>query len=197
MLIERRGILHAAAIAGALAGLPGCGPKPGGAEPEGAKASEREMRVLTRVSALTIPPTDTPGAAETGVADFAVLGLAHGLAGSGEPTKGASPPLTGLLLLTRFVADLDGAAGGDFLKASAERQLQALTAIDDRAFAKDGKGSPWRKLKALILTGYYTSEAGASQELQYELVPGSWDGDVALTDDARAYSSDWTSVSFG
>jgi hypothetical protein len=197
MLFERRGILHAAALAGALAGLPECAAKPSDTKPEGARASEREMRVLTRVSALTIPLTDTPGAAETDAADFVVLGLAHGLAGSGESVKNASSPLTGLLLLTRFIADLDEAAGGDFLKAGPERQLQGLTMIDNRAFGEDGKGSPWRKIKALILTGYYTSEAGASQELQYELVPGSWDGDVALTDDARAYSSDWTSLSFG
>jgi hypothetical protein len=51
--------------------------------------------------------------------------------------------------------------------------------------------------QGLILTGYYSSEAGASKELQYNLIPGRWDADIPLKPGDRAYSSDWTAVEFG
>lgn len=72
-----------------------------------------------------------------------------------------------------------------------------LEAYDAAAFAPDQKDHPWKKIKALILTGYYTSEVGASRELQYELVPGRFDPDLPLPADNRSWSSDWTAVDFG
>ena len=81
--------------------------------------------------------------------------------------------------------------------APAERRAAALAAIDSEAFASRDSVSPWKPLKALILTGYYTSEAGASQELRYELVPGRYDPDIPLAPTDRAWSSDWTAVEFG
>jgi hypothetical protein len=47
---------------------------------------------------------------------------------------------------------------------------------------------PWHTIKNLILIGYYTSEVGGSQELQYELVPTRFDPDLPMTSATRAYS---------
>ena len=44
--------------------------------------------------------------------------------------------------------------------------------------------------------GYYTSEAGATQELRYTLVPGRWDPDVPLKPGDRGSSSDWVGQTF-
>ena len=75
--------------------------------------------------------------------------------------------------------------------------LYMLGGEKDIAYANGMDGHPWRTIKTLILTGYYTSEVGASQELRFELVPGRWDPALPVTAETRACSSDWTAVDFG
>ncbi|MEA1672041.1 gluconate 2-dehydrogenase subunit 3 family protein [Nitrospirillum sp. BR 11163] len=168
-----------------------------------------QRALLDRVADLTIPDSDTPGALAVGVPAFVTLAFAHGLHGAGAPvpaarfTGGAGP--AGATVLDWLKFELDLKAGGAFLTAAHAVQLQALTALDSEAYAPSGApsgapggdASPWRLLKGLIVTGYYTSEAGASQELQYDLVPGHWDPDVPVGPHARAWSNDWTAVDFG
>ena len=72
-----------------------------------------------------------------------------------------------------------------------------LAKLDGEAFAEGAQDHPWKVIKGLILTGYYTSEVGGSKELRYELVPGRWDPDLPLKPTDRAFSSDWTAVDFG
>jgi hypothetical protein len=86
---------------------------------------------------------------------------------------------------------------GNWLDQTQAAQLAALAALDAAAFAAGGELNPWRKLKALILTGYYTSREGGAQELQYAAIPGRFDPRVPVGPDARGFSSDWTGVDFG
>lgn len=168
--------------------------------------SERQRALISLVSDLVIPRTDTPGARDVGVGDFVILALAHGLSGTGAPM--ASGTVTAALErfqrrdgslrhLAWLEAALDRAAGGDFLRHDRARCAAWLAALDAEAFADGAPFSPWKAIKGLILTGYYTSEAGGSQELRYELVPGKWQWDTPKTPDMRAFSSDWTAVDFG
>lgn len=170
-----------------------------------AAPSERQRLLLRTVSQLVIPRTDTPGAGDVAVGDFVLLALAHGLEKSRLPlADDAEPELQkfrrgdGSLDHAGWLeAALDARAGGDFLGRAPSAQVQALAALDAAAFAEGVKFHPWRTVKALVLTGYYTSEAGAAQELQFELVPGRYDPDLAVTPQTRAFSSDWTAVDFG
>lgn len=167
--------------------------------------SERQRDVMRVVSQIVIPRTETPGAGDVGAGDFVLLGLAHGLERSRAPLPKEAPNA-----LTRHArkdgsldqaawleAELDSRAKGDFLKAAPDAQAQLLTALDAEAYAEGVREHPWRTVKALILTGYYTSEPGGSQELQFNLVPGTYDPDVPVTPQTRAFSSDWTAVDFG
>lgn len=170
-----------------------------------AAENPRHRALADLVSALVIPRSDTPGAAETGVGTFVMLGLAHGLEESRKPlAKDAAPVLKAHLRadgsldqMAWLAAELDRRGGGDFQKLEAARQQAMLTALDGEAYAEGVRAHPWRTIKALILTGYYTSEAGGSQELRYEHVPGRWAPDVPLKPGDRAFSSDWTAVEFG
>lgn len=168
--------------------------------------SDRQQRLMVDVSELVIPRSDTPGAADVGVGDFVILALAHGLGGTRAPmtaatTSAALAPFRrrdgSLRHLAWLEHALDRGAGGDFLRQSRERRVEVLTALDAGAFAPGAAFSPWTAIKGLILTGYYTSEAGGSQELRYELVPGKWEWDIPITPGMRAFSSDWTAVDFG
>jgi hypothetical protein len=163
------------------------------------------LALLREVGELVLPRGATPGAGTDDVAGFVLLALAHGLEGSRQPL----PPLAAERYRAFVRADLaldhcgylraelDSRAGGDFLAASPTQRAAIVAALDSAAFADPQPVHPWRTLKALILTGYYTSEVGAAQELQYELVPGRYDADLALAPGDRAWSSDWTAVDFG
>lgn len=173
---------------------------------EGEAPSGRQQALASEVAELVIPRTDTPGGRDTGVGDFLILALAHGLSGTREPMASGivTPALSsfarrdGSLRHLDWLEDtLDRAARGDFLRRPIEERLKVLSALDGAAMARGALWSPWVAIKGLILTGYYTSEAGGSRELRYELVPGRFDPDIPLKHGDRAWSSDWSAVEFG
>jgi hypothetical protein len=51
-----------------------------------------------------------------------------------------------------------------------------------------GGDGVYARFKELVLTLYYLSEPGATQELRYELSPGKWDGWTEMTPDTRAWA---------
>lgn len=198
---HRREFLGAAGLLALALGLPVGAVPLSALEP--AEAPSPALRALFRiVSQLVIPRTATPGAGDVGTGDFVLLALAHGLEGARRPLPSPGSDLTPFLRSDGSLrhphwlqAELDRRAGGAFLKS--QNRAEVLAALDAEAFAEGVRAHPWRTIKALILTGYYTSEAGGSQELRYELVPGRWDPDLPATPQTVAWSSDWTAVDFG
>lgn len=202
---SRRDWIGGAALFAMAAGLPFAAVRMSDLDAEDVP-SDRQRMLIRDVAQLTIPRTGTPGAGEVGVGDFVVLALAHGLEGSREP--GASAAIQGaharfrrrdgtLRHLDWLEDELDRRGRSDFLAQARETRSAVLERLDAEAFAEGAEAHPWRTLKALILTGYYTSEIGGSRELRYELVPGRWDPDIPLNSGDRAWSSDWTAVDFG
>ena len=79
------------------------------------------------------------------------------------------------------------AAGASGLAAMpAAKQLEVVTAFDKAKFADP----TYRKFKNLILSLYYISEPGATQELRYEHAPGAWEPSIPVTADTRAWAID-------
>lgn len=151
------------------------------AEQERASTDPR-YALADRLSDLTIPATDTPGASEAKVAVFVLMALDHKM-GSLEPVQ-----------LEQVRTHLNAAAGGDFLAASRAQQGVWLAALDQAAFGAGGAAAvpaeaAWKHLKVAIVAGYYTSEIGASKELIYEPVPGSFQN-IKLTPEFRSRSND-------
>jgi glucoside 3-dehydrogenase (cytochrome c) hitch-hiker subunit len=133
---------------------------------------------------MIIPKTDTPGAAEVGTADFIDLVLTDWYE---EPER------------RRFVdglGDVDSRArrffGRDFVDCAPDQQADILTALGDKmaedakAFSSSGRSQSLRgyshnsgfypMFRRLTLTAYYTSEAGATDELHFEMIPGEYRG---------------------
>lgn len=151
--------------------------------------------LLVRLCDLVIPTTDTPGAVKAGVPAFVATALQHGM-------KDGSPAM-----LVEFAAALDARAAGRFVALPHEHAFALLAEVDAAAYARPAPGAPpsppaddavkhWRSLKQLIVLGYYTSEIGGSQELQYEPVPSTFEPDIPLSTNPRAYSSDWVGVKY-
>lgn len=203
-VLDRRQLLGSGLVLGALVGTPlwfWSKVRQG----QTGEATDDDRQMLTSMCDLVLPRTNTPGASDVGVPEFVILALNHGLDGTRQPGTSAAinaPVQTGagtagLYILDDLATRLAIKAGGDFNAASPAQQFVALSAIDAFAFGPSGGKDPWHKIKDLILTGYYTSEVGGSQELRYELVPGRWDSDIPLKRGDRAFSSDWTAVDFG
>lgn len=202
---NRRDFVGGAALVALALGLPSATVVLSGLDD--AEAPSRGQRtMLGKVAELVLPTTDTPGAAAAGVGDFVLLALAHGMLDTRAPlardavTSDMATHLRtdGSLRYAQWLeVTLDRAAGGDWLGKPDAVQQATLAALDAAAFAEGADGHPWRKLKGLILTGYYTSEIGGSVELQYAALPGRYDPAVPVTPETRAYSNEWTGVDFG
>lgn len=153
---------------------------------ERASLSDAQSALLARVSDITIPAGETGGALAAQAPEWMDLAITHGVAGLNAS------------VVDDLARELAEAGGGAFETLAPEAQVTALQHLDEQAFAQNATmGEAWRAIKALIATAYYTSEIGAAQELQYELVPGRFDPDLPVGDGARAWSSDWTAWDFG
>jgi hypothetical protein len=149
--------------------------------------SATEFRTLTRVADLIIPETDTPGALGAEVPKY-LDGLMSDWASANTQGK-----------MHAALAHIEGKAqagkGKAFAALSPEDQHQLLTEIDAACFAEgdnfdgeDGARNGYRQLKRLVFYGYYRSEIGCEQELQFELVPGpEARGDAPLAEVGRTW----------
>lgn len=126
-----------------------------------------ERATLTMLCDTMIPRTDTPGAVDAGVPAF-LDGLMADYASAKTQAS-----------IRAIVARLGKAPATD-RTAWLSRQDAALLAAGD---------ADYRRFKQLVLTGYYYSEAGATQELRYELVPGMWEPSVPITADTRTWAA--------
>jgi len=195
---SRRSFLAAAALVALQSAAPGGGTVLARLDPNEAP-SPRRRKLMRMVADHVIPASDTPGAGAVGAGDFVLVALAHGLEGTRRPPA-ANPALAPFLRADRSLdhaAWLEAKLGPKWLTQPSARRHEQLAALDAAAYGNDPAAAPWRAIKGLILTGYYTSEIGGSKELHYEPVPGRFDPKVPVTAETRAYSSDWTAVDFG
>jgi hypothetical protein len=121
---------------------------------------------------LIIPETDTPGAAAARVNRFVDVMLAEWF---DEDERDAF--LGGLVTLdARCVSTF----GTPFLGLDAEQQTVIVGALDAELAALRQAQLPteqhfFQRMKWLTLYGYYTSEVGATQELQQVIAPGRYE----------------------
>lgn len=132
-----------------------------------------QYSLLEVVADIIMPRTDTPGAIDAGV-PVAFDALMKNWA-SRERQK----------QFRALLEEIDQAAreqGDGLLALERTRRVEVLVAFDK---SKSGD-KVYRKFKELVLTLYYHSEVGATQELRYEHVPGRWEASVKMTPDTRA-----------
>lgn len=170
------GVVSAPAIMGVLKG---CAAKPT-IDWKPVFLSEDQGILVSQVAEIIIPKTDTPGAKETGVPGFIDLMLKDVYKKEDQDSY-----LAGL-------KDFDDAAkkeyGDAFIELSAEDQSTFVKKLHDEAVKAEKETTPAPKrpfilmTKELTMLGFFTSEAGATQVLQYVAVPGSYKGCIPLTE---------------
>jgi gluconate 2-dehydrogenase gamma chain len=132
-----------------------------------------QYSLLEAVADIIIPRTDTPGAIDAGV-PAAFDALMRNWASRERQEQ-----------FRALLEEIDQAAPeqtSGLLALDRTRRAEVVVAFDK---SKTGD-KVYRKFKELVLTLYYRSEVGATQELRYEHVPGRWEASVKMPSDARA-----------
>lgn len=133
-----------------------------------------QTSLLAEVADVIIPTTDTPGAKAAGVEAFIVRVLrdCHPLAEQESFYAG----------LAKIDAAGRQAHGKAFAELSGDQKIGVIraTAENDKAFFK--------RLREFVITGYFISEIGATQALEYLPVPGRFEGDVPMQPGQKAWA---------
>lgn len=132
-----------------------------------------ELALISRVSELIIPRTETPGAL-----DVNVPGYLDGLMTDWANEETRRNHRRDLTLLNE---DLGRLAGGEYVDADDASAEQALTELDADAFNGNNNLRGYRTLKGYITRAYFATEDGALQELKWVSVPGRWDPSVDIS----------------
>ncbi len=167
------GVVSAPAIMGVLQG---CKAKPGLAwKPE--FLNEDQASAVSQIAEIIIPRTDTPGAKDAGVPSFIdqILKECYSAEDQKRFTEG----------LQAFNDEAKKAYGEDFTHLDAEDQEAFVKKVHDDAVnaAPDADKRPFiLMMKELTMLGFFTSQPGATQVLQYVAVPGAYNGCIPLSE---------------
>jgi gluconate 2-dehydrogenase gamma chain len=141
--------------------------------------TEDQARIISEVVEIIIPKTDTPGAKDVGVPGFVDLML--------KDCYNKEDQDRFLAGLTSFDEEAKKAYGDSFIYCKPEQQVELVTKVHAAALAesktnKEAKQPFILMAKELTLLGFFTSEPGATQVLQYIAVPGSYKGCIPLAE---------------
>lgn len=146
--------------------------------------SPEQAMIIEDICERIIPTTETPGAKTVGVPEF---------------IEGVVKMVYKADARDRFIAGLNDFEQSSqekykksFTRLTEEQQYELLNPLNAKAAEEaieseknsvtNDKPSFFRMAKELTVTGYYTSEIGATQELQFLDIPGNYDGCVSLED---------------
>ena len=193
--INRRSLLKAIGVGAGIAISPSCQRAlESGADlsqpPVNGSLSEAQLEVVATLSELIIPETDTPGAIAAGVPQFI-----HQIVIDWYTPAERQIFLDGLGELNA-IAEAHWSA--PFGSLDADQQARVLAELEPPS--EGGSEGPVRipagaagdvpfylKLKELTVLGYYTSQVAAGTELDYQPVPGRYDGDARFDDFGRKW----------
>ena len=175
--VNRRSLLLGAVfLVGGAAALTRFVNRPGTASGVGPVFSLDQFALLEQVCETLIPSTDTPGAIKAGVPVF----IRQMLEDWGSQATHAAI----LGVLDRIENEAWRRRGAAFLELSTEQRLDVMRSLDAESIQRQDVA--YGQFKYLVLLGYYQSEAGATEELRFELVPGAWRSCLPLSEVGRA-----------
>lgn len=130
-----------------------------------------QFAIVGEMAEIILPRTGSPGAKDAGVPE-ALDGLMRNWA---SPARQA-----------QFRGLIEEVGGVGFMSLDDAGRLNFMRNFD--AGKLRVKDAVYTKFKELVLTLYYLSEAGATKELRYELIPGRWEPFTEISPDAPAWA---------
>ncbi|MCI4668229.1 MAG: gluconate 2-dehydrogenase subunit 3 family protein [Bacteroidia bacterium] len=168
-----------------------------GCQPDGTASTwtpqaldQNQANLLSDLCESILPATDTPGAIDLGVPKFIDDMVANYM-----NEKHRKQFIEGL---DKVNADAQSKHGKDYLSLEEAEKMEMLTAYDKESYnfnmkwknkvrPKDLVSPFFGKLKGLTMTGYFTTEVGASQVLKYDYVPGGYSGCIPVEEVGGAW----------
>jgi len=175
------GAVSAPAILGVLGGCSAEQPPSKDAEWKPVFLTLAQSALVAEVAEIMIPRTETPGAKDVGIPAFIDKMLKHTY-----PKDDQARFVAGL---ADFEAQAKREHGRAFLELEPALRAALVKQVHDPAVEADRasnlpvaeRGRPFiLTMKELTLLGYFTSEPGATQVLQYRPVPGAYHACVPL-----------------
>ncbi len=138
------------------------------------EVSEAQKALLIEVADIIIPTTDTPGAKAAGVEAF-IIRLMRDCYELEQQKSFYSG-------LEKIDTASEEAHGKKFVDLTVEQRNGII-----EASTRTNKGF-FKQMKRLTVTGYFISEIGATQALEYLPIPGRFEGDVAMKPGQKAWA---------
>lgn len=131
-----------------------------------------QIQFLSQVSDVIIPATDTPSASEIGVPKF-MDDMIFTIWENDDRQYFLDS-------MSEFQQKAEHDLGKPFIEASEQQQTDYINKEHDAVFGGDVDWDAPRPfiwmMKEQTIAGYFSSEEGMTQVLQYAMVPGRWDG---------------------
>ena len=130
--------------------------------------------LLAEVADIIIPTTDTPGAKAAGAEKFIVRVMRDCYKKEDQDKFYEG--------LAKLDADSQAKFGKGFvnLNLAQKNEMVKLSTVNDKPF--------FQRMKELTVTGYFTSEIGATKALEYLPIPGKFIGCVPLKAGQKAWA---------
>jgi hypothetical protein len=160
------GVLAAPLMAGVMGQITNTG--------ESIIVSAEQEAFLAEVADIIIPTTDTPGAKAAGVEKFIVRVMRDCYKKEDQEKFYAG--------LAKLDADSQAKFGKGFvgLDLPQKNEMVKLSTTTDKPF--------FQRMKELTVTGYFTSEIGATKALEYLPIPGKFEGCIPLKPNQKTWT---------
>ena len=180
--LSRVAIIMGGTVLGAEAFLSGCK-----TASTGISFSAADISFLDEVAETILPATNTPGAKEAKVGEFMKV-----MVTDCYEAKDQTIFMDGIKKLDEASSKANGKT---FMESDAKQRHELLVALDKEAKAHQTAKKPeepkhyFTMMKELTLTGFFTSEVGATKALRYVAVPGKFEGSVPYTKGEKAWAT--------
>lgn len=160
------GVLSAPLMAGVMGQIINTG--------DSVAVSIEQETLLAEVADIIIPTTDTPGAKAAGAEKFIVRVMRDCYKKEDQDKFYAG--------LAKLDADSKAKFGKGFIEldTAQKNEMVKLSTMNDKPF--------FMRMKELTVTGYFTSEIGATKALAYLPIPGKFQGCVPLKPGQKAWA---------
>ena len=142
--------------------------------------STDQAKVVEVIADILIPRTDTPGAIDAGVPAYIDLMLKENFSKENQDKVAAG--------FMDFAKKCHAANGKSFMDSTPEQKLSFLQGLEKEAL-KSKDPSFIGVMKELTYRGFFTSEVGMTEVMQYDPVPGNYDGCISLEEAGGAWAA--------
>lgn len=155
--------------------------KSNSADVTGAVFNQSQMNALKYIVATILPKTDTPSGAEVDCHGFIDHQLKH--------CHNSIQQQQCVTIVNKISHFSQQHYQTSFTEIDNKLRTEILNAIEaEQGFSRD-ENQAFKFLKALTIFGFFTTEIGATQALNYQAVPGGFKGSIPYTKQSKAWGS--------